>query len=256
LSRVERIGDATLYLGDAMTVLGELEAGIELVVTDPPYSSGARRDAERQVRGAMLRSMEDEDWFSHDAMTGWGFSWFIRGAFTSLRSQLIAGAHVYVFIDWRQTPNVYGMLEASGYRVNQCLVWAKPHFGMGTFWRNQHENVVFASIGTPNPMLDRGMGSVIECSAVSPTARVHPTEKPADLLHSIIEAVPGDLVLDPFMGSGTTGVACARLGRKFIGIEIEPRYFDIACRRIEEAQRQGCLLRDVYEKPEQKALSL
>jgi site-specific DNA-methyltransferase (adenine-specific) len=109
LSRVERIGDATLYLGDAMTVLGELEAGIELVVTDPPYSSGARRDAERQVRGAMLRSMEDEDWFSHDAMTGWGFSWFIRGAFTSLRSQLIAGAHVYVFIDWRQTPNVYGM---------------------------------------------------------------------------------------------------------------------------------------------------
>jgi len=68
--------------------------------------------------------------------------------------------------------------------------------------------------------------------------RVHPNEKPVDLLRHIVEKAPGEIVLDPFMGSGTTGVACARLGRRFIGIEIEERYFSIACRRIEAAQRQ------------------
>jgi site-specific DNA-methyltransferase (adenine-specific) len=65
----------------------------------------------------------------------------------------------------------------------------------------------------------------------------HPTEKPVQLMGAIIKWTSG-LVLDPFMGSGTTGVACMNLGRKFIGIEIEPKYFDIACERIENAQRQ------------------
>jgi len=69
----------------------------------------------------------------------------------------------------------------------------------------------------------------------------HPTEKPVQLMIELVEIASqrGAIILDPFMGSGTTGVACMNLGRKFIGIEIEPKYFDIACRRIEDAQRQG-----------------
>lgn len=68
----------------------------------------------------------------------------------------------------------------------------------------------------------------------------HPTEKPLGLMGELVQLFSnqGATVLDPFMGSGTTGVACARLGRKFIGIELEPKYFEIACRRIEEAQAQ------------------
>lgn len=239
MSQIERFGKHTLICGDAMDWLGGLS--IDMVITDPPYSSGARRDADRQVRGSMLRSMEDEDWFSHDAMTSWGFSWFVRGAFAAIRKNLTAGGHVYAFTDWRQTPNIYGMLEACGYRVNQCLVWKKAHFGMGAYWRNQHENIVFASHGTPTAMLDRGMGSVLERAAVSPSARVHPTEKPVDLILDVIEAAPGQIILDPFMGSGTTGVACVKAGREFVGIEIEQHYFDIACKRLEEAYRQGNL---------------
>jgi len=68
----------------------------------------------------------------------------------------------------------------------------------------------------------------------------HPTQKPVAVMVRLAEKTAG-LVLDPFMGSGTTGVACMNLGRKFIGIEIEPKYFDIACRRIEDAQRQSRL---------------
>jgi site-specific DNA-methyltransferase (adenine-specific) len=209
MSRVEHIGDATLYLGDCREILPTL-GKVDAVVTDPPYSSGARTDSERQVRGSMLRSMEDNDWFSHDAMTTWGFNWFIRSVFADLRQKMPAGGHLYCFIDWRNTPNIYGMLEACGYRVNHCLVWAKPHFGMGAYWRNQHENIVFASNGMPSEMRDHGKGSVLSFSAVSPSARVHPTEKPIDLLVDIIDAIPGDAVFDPFMGSGSSGVAAVR----------------------------------------------
>jgi len=84
--------------------------------------------------------------------------------------------------------------------------------------------------------------------------REHPNEKPVALLEMIVSKAPGEIVLDAFMGVGGTGVACARLGRRFIGIEIEPKYFDIACRRIEQAQRQGDLLGDVLPKPKQEAM--
>lgn len=78
--------------------------------------------------------------------------------------------------------------------------------------------------------------------AVNPEREAHPTQKPGALMEWCLGFVSNaTTILDPFMGSGTTGVACARLGRKFIGIEIEPRYFDIACRRIEEAYRQADL---------------
>ena len=225
-----------LYCGDCRDVLTRVPTGsIDMVVTDPPYSSGARRDADRQVRGSMLRSMEDEDWFSHDAMTSWGYGWFFRGVLTDARRCLASGTHVYCFSDWRQTPNIYAMLESCGYRVNHCLVWAKSHFGMGSYWRNQHENIVFASNGIPNRMLDRGMGSVIAAMAVSPEKRVHPTEKPLDLICTLMRAVPFSTVLDPFAGSGTTLVAAKLLGRHAIGIEIEPVYCDVIVNRLRQS---------------------
>lgn len=223
----------TIYHADCRDILPLIEPGsVDLVLTDPPYASGARRDAERQVRGSMLRETEDDDWFSHDAMTTWGFSWFLRSVLTAARSALTRGAHLYVFSDWRQTPNVYGMFEATGYRVNQCLVWDKQHFGMGAYWRNQHENIIFASNGMPSQMVDRGMGSVIQCRSVSSESRVHPTEKPSALLNRLIRAVPGQTILDPFMGSGTTLRAAKDLGRRAIGIEIEERYCEIAVKRL------------------------
>ena len=89
--------------------------------------------------------------------------------------------------------------------------------------------------------------------------REHPTQKPVGVMKWCLDQLPDEveIVLDPFMGSGTTGVACAHLGRKFIGIEIEPKYFDIACRRIEEAQRQGQLFSETEPaRPEQKDLEL
>jgi site-specific DNA-methyltransferase (adenine-specific) len=87
----------------------------------------------------------------------------------------------------------------------------------------------------------------------SPDNAEHPTQKPVGLMMNIVRWTEG-VVLDPFMGSGTTGVACIKLGRRFIGIEIEPKYFDIACRRIEEAWKQPRLFEEPRPKPQQAAL--
>lgn len=85
------------------------------------------------------------------------------------------------------------------------------------------------------------------CAKRIASSELHPTEKPVGVYEPLIRVVtkPGHTVLDPFMGSGTAGVAAALLGRKFIGIETEPRYFDIACKRIEEATAQAKMLAPV-----------
>jgi site-specific DNA-methyltransferase (adenine-specific)/modification methylase len=83
----------------------------------------------------------------------------------------------------------------------------------------------------------------------------HPTQKPVEVMKWVIELCPkAETVLDPFMGSGTTGVACMQLGRKFIGIEREPKYFDIACKRIEQAVSQGQLFTPAAPQPVQMGL--
>jgi site-specific DNA-methyltransferase (adenine-specific) len=242
-----------LYLGDCLEVMGTLpEGSVDLVLTDPPYSSGARRDAERSVRGSMLRSMEDTDWFSHDAMTTWGFTWFIRSAFVSMRKVCNQGSHVYCFLDWRQTPNLYAILESTGYRVNHCLVWRKTTFGMGSYWRNQHENIIFASVGTPLEMASHGEGSVLDAAIVR--NGLHPTEKPVSLIEHVITASGRESLLDPFFGSGTTAVACEHLNRRWIGIEIEERYCEIAAKRILAESQQEKLFTPKQEPMRQESL--
>lgn len=222
-----------IFHGDCREILPLLDANsASLVITDPPYVSGARRDANLSARGSMLRSLEDVDWFSHDAMTSWGFDWFLRGVLPSLARVISPGSHAYWFSDWRQMPNLYGLLESHGYRVNNCLVWRKPHFGMGVYWRNQYENIIFASWGQPSPMLRKDRGNVLDSPAVSSKARRHPTEKPVYLIARLIDAVPGEVVLDPFAGCGPTLHAAKNLGRKAIGIEIEERYCEIAAKRL------------------------
>jgi site-specific DNA-methyltransferase (adenine-specific) len=232
-------GKITIYHGDCVELMQqwcstEPPPDVDLVWTDPPYSSGARRDADRQVRGGMLRSLEDPDWFSHDTMTSWGFSWFVRVVLIQLRQLLAEGCHLYLCIDWRQTPTLYGMLEATGFRVNHCLVWDKAQIGMGAYWRNQHENIVFASHGKPKEMGDRSQGSVLRCSPVSPLSRLHPTEKPIRLVAQILAAVPWSCVLDPFMGSGPVLLAAKEMNRRAIGIEIEERYCELAAKRLSQ----------------------
>lgn len=205
--RKEVIGNATLYLGDCRDVLPTL-GKVDAVVTDPPYGianvwkGGSKHGWGKAKSEAGLRNEWDETTPSQETM----------------EAILAAGKEVII---WGGN---YFNLPPS-----RCwLIWNKPERGFTLAeaelaWTNR-DNVV----------------RVLDYARSDP-GRLHPTQKPVGVMRWSISKTKGSTVLDPMMGSGTTGVASVEMHRKFIGIERELSYFDIACRRIEDAQRQGRL---------------
>lgn len=222
----------TIYHGDALEVLGAIEHPVDAVLTDPPYASGTRKEAQKDNSGAMLRG---ERFASRpidlDQMTTTGFVWLMRQ--TALRSYplLPDGGSFLSFIDWRQWPNLVGALETCNYRVQQMVVWDKGSIGMGNGFRGQHELICHASKGVPT-VLDRGVGNVLRYPRQEPID--HPSPKPQALMGRLLDVVtaPGDLVLDPFMGSGTTLRAAKDHGRRCIGIESVEAHCETAAKRL------------------------
>lgn len=249
-----QIGNAMLYCGDCLEALADVTQ-VNSIVTDPPFSSGARTDAGKSTRGAMTRGAKwDADWFSHDNMATHGFLYLMRLLGVRLLEKSAVGATAHFFIDWRMYPNLYGALESSGWIVKNLVVWDKKHFGMGANYRNQHELIIYAEkAGATFPT--HNLGNVITC----PRERAvnHPTEKPVSLLETIITAstIPEQTVLDPFMGSGSTGVAAIKNGRRFVRIEIDQRHFDTACKRIEAAHAEQGLFSKVSKPQDQPAVA-
>jgi len=233
LSRTETIGDATLYCGDCREILPTLPR-VDAVVTDPPYGMNWNTDSSRFSGGhrdsVARRGQGRPDW-----------------------GEIAADDKPFDPSPWLDFPAVV-MWGANHYAarlpVGTTLVWLKrfdPAFGS------------FLSDG--EVAWEKGGHGVYAFRDVSLMAlandRAHPTQKPIGLMQWCIERQGvADTILDPFMGSGTTGVACIKLGRKFIGIEIEPKYFDIACRRIEEAWKQPRLFDEPSTPPTQGALGL
>ena len=221
----------TIYHGDTLDVLAELEISVDAVVTDPPYASGTRTEASKSSSGAMLRAGRFSDRpIELDQMTTTGFVWLMRAVGQAVRPMLPDGASFLSFIDWRQWPNLVGALETCNYRVQGMIVWDKGSMGLGNGFRAQHELVCHASKGVPT-IHDKGCGNVITHPRQAPDD--HPSPKPEQVMQRLVEVVTVDrgVVLDPFTGSGTTLRAAKDLGRKAIGIELEERYCEIAAKR-------------------------
>ena len=227
------IGDATLYCGDCLEILPTL-GKVDAVVTDPPYFTPATHYQSRVKHARVWGDMSIlETWWSDVS--------------TQLARVCPLG-HVFVFCNGDSYPAFYKAMFPHWGKL-KAMVWDKGHVGLGRIFRNQHELIIWArSEGHHVPDDGELRADVIKASATPSAARLHPVEKPPVLLEQLVGVSAGDC-LDPFMGSGTTGVACANLGRKFIGIEIEPKYFDIACKRIEDAYAQG----DMFIEPPKKA---
>jgi DNA modification methylase len=199
-----------LILGDCREVLPTL-GKVDAVVTDPPYgiafSSSMRGDH------GDCKITNDETLQARDQALS-----------------LVRFDRALIFGSWRQPRPA---------ATKQILIWEKgEHTGMGDLripWKPNHEEIYILGSGFSGSRT----GSVLyfisdrECNGLV-RRRDHPTEKPLSLMLELIRKTPG-VICDPFMGSGTTGVAAVKLGRKFIGIEIEPKYFDIACKRIQAA---------------------
>jgi site-specific DNA-methyltransferase (adenine-specific) len=248
--RVEVIGNATLYQGDTLEILSAMQGKVDAVITDPPYSSGG------MVRGDRMGSTRDKYQspqvdVEHPEFTGdnrdqrgfhaWASLWLMH-ALTITKPGGVAA----LFSDWRQLPTMTDALQSGGWVWRGIVPWDKVNARpMPNRFRAQCEFVVW---GTNGPRDFTTVGAeyhpgILTEKPPANDAREHSTQKPAGIMATLCRVAPvGGIVVDPFMGSGTTGVACMDIDRRFIGIEKEPRYFDIACRRIEDAQRQGRLI--------------
>lgn len=226
----------TIYHGDTLNVLRDVETpAIAALVSDPPYSSGNLPESMKQKAGPRLRGWTwDEKVMETDQLSTLGFIYLMRSICVEARLRMAVGGSLLLFIDWRNWGNLCGAVESSGFRVNNMVVWDKQSFGMGNGFRNQHELVLYGSLGAPR-VISHSVPNVI--SARREANDLHQSPKPIALMSRLLEVVSdnGDLVLDPFMGSGSTLLAAKNLGRRAIGIEIEERYCEIAAERLSQS---------------------
>lgn len=225
--REEVIGDCRLILGDCLEVVPTL-GKVEAVVTDPPYGIG-----ESSKNFAPRGKLASADKYKPS-------EWDNATADTAVMMAIDVAKHSIVF-----GGNYYNLPPTSCW-----LVWDKQN-GTNDFadcelaWTNLPKavrRIYWRWAG----MLQRNMGDKKE-------ERLHPTQKPVGVMEWCIGHLPdtAQTILDPFMGSGTTLVACAKMGRKGIGIEIDPDYFEIACKRVEDAYRQPDFFTTPPKPPEQ-----
>jgi site-specific DNA-methyltransferase (adenine-specific) len=214
--RVERIGSATLYNGDCLEVIPTLK-DITSVVTDPPYGT-------EEIVGGYSRSgatiANDKD---------------LKTCMYALQATCrVAPAAVWaVFYSPRVRREFFATLPPELHDLAE-IIWDKKAPGMGRGVRYQHENVALFYTGDEKKVT-RDVFSVMRDYR---SAETHPHQKPISLITTLCELVGGKITLDPFMGSGTTGVACAAIGRPFVGVELDPGHFDTCCRRVQDAHNR------------------
>ena len=222
MRREERIGDCRLILGDCLEVMPTL-GQVDAVVTDPPYGIGADEAAAKNKGKWGWRFYGDSAW-DRDRPSQAVF----RAVLNASGQHIIWGGNY--FTDFLP-PSM------------RWLIWDKGQrdFSLADF------EMAWTSQNKASRIFDYPRAKALQ------DEKKHPTQKPVALMEWCLGFLPkAETILDPFMGSGTTLVACAKLGRKGIGIEIDPGYFDIACRRVEEAYRQP----DMFVEPPKPAEQL
>jgi site-specific DNA-methyltransferase (adenine-specific) len=211
-----------LLHGDCLEVLKGLPAeSVDSVITDPPYGNNTTYGFNRRT------IINDES-----PLTGL----LALGECYRLLKRNTAS---YVFLDIKHLHFIRLYVDTyTPYRIRDCLVWNKVHMGLGFGFRKQHELILVLEKGKPR-YKNLGLANVLSIARV--TTEEHPHKKPVELLSILIRQSTdkGDVILDPFMGSGSTGVACKLEGRHFIGIEREERYVSIAEQRIAATSQEA-----------------
>jgi site-specific DNA-methyltransferase (adenine-specific) len=239
--RVERIGDATLYLADCRDVGTTEMAGVapDVVISDPPFSIPHNFSPQSYANGGTRALSWDWDRdLSVESILAVFAPWFVQAK------------SAFVFCGLRQATPLAELLSASG-MVDKMAAWVKRYPappGLGNWWPSAFQLAVYgyrhkAFFGDRDPK----RSNVFTADAMrfgNPEKNGHPTQTPLAVMGKIARALvsPSAVIIDPFMGSGTTGVAVLRQGGRFIGIEKEQQWFDLACERISAETRQGKML--------------
>lgn len=215
---VQQIGNATLILGDCREVIAGHLPGIDAVVTDPPYGM-SRHVSGHQVIERLGKIEGDSEPFDPTHALALG------------RMHILWGANHYA-----------SRLSDE----SRWLMWLKHEPSLFSFRSTSPFELAWTDLGGAARAMKWIWDGSIKQGQRSGTKHCHPAEKPVEVMEWCIDLVgTGVTVLDPYMGSGTTGVACAKSGHRFIGIEIDPIWFNLACERITSAQRQGSLFSKV-----------
>lgn len=213
-----------LMQGDCFDLMRSIpDASVDMVLTDPPYGMDLKPQRKRgKFHGVKI---------ANDATLAWAddlFSECFRVTKNNTASMFFCSHHcISEFI---------ASARRAGFEIKNLLIWDKGQFGMGGNWRPCHEMILVCTKGRLVTK-SNSLRSILGFKKIHHSKSVHPTEKPVDLLRHLIEQPDynPNVVLDPFMGSGTTGLAAIGEGRNFIGIEMDAGYFEIAKKRIDAA---------------------
>jgi site-specific DNA-methyltransferase (adenine-specific) len=218
------IGDTTLYCGRMEDILPSLRA--DACVTDPPYGI---KDAAIQGQGrtgkrvGKVNTWHDESWWDEEIDPEWP-------RLVSAIAPVVAW-----FGHWRKREEVAAAMQMP---LRAEIIWAKDcHVGPPCPVAMRDERIwIFGKDGIKGRTFETSVWDV----PIIPTwaHKHHKNEKPVALMRRLVDWIDSETICDPFMGSGTTGVACVKAGRRFIGVEQDPQHFETACRRIEQAYAQ------------------
>ena len=223
-----------LILGDARTLLRNVPTGsVDLIVTDPPYRTIGGGNSESGTPGhrrpsGMLASNNSRGGFESNDID---FREYLPEFYRVLRGQ----AHLYLMVNFLNLEDAMRDLRAAGFDIHNLLIARKQNATPNRWYMKNAEFVLFARKGRAFPISNKG--DLMCHDWINPVgSKCHPTEKSVGLMEKYIlnSSLPGEVVLDPFMGSGSTGVAAIRTNRRFKGFEIDPAYFTIACKRMRQ----------------------
>ncbi len=216
-----------LYNGDCLEVMDKLildGVKVDAIITDPPYGIDYQSSWKIDKTKRLPKILNDKKPFVE----------FIP----KLKQILKPCYSLHIFTRWDVQQKFIEELQKNDFKCKNVLIWDKKIHGMGdlkTAYGSRYESILFSS-SKDFRFINKRPTDIIECTRVSATQLIHPNEKPINLLEKLIKQVVPEygIVLDLFMGSGSTGVACKNLNRNFIGIELDKKYFEIAQRRIYE----------------------
>lgn len=245
--RCEEIGPHKLYLGDCTQIM-PLLGKADIVVTDPPYGVDYTGG---HFHSGNVNIKRERERLAGDAEPDWD-EWV----------RLIFGAvdgPCYIFHAGTKAAPLHNAVLRNGGTIHALIVWHKTnatYAAMNAQYKQRHEPILYCK---PKNSTLRWVGDSAQATVWEiprdPSNVYHPTQKPVDVMAKAIRNHDAKRVLDPFMGAGSTGCAAAKLGRHFVGIEINPTYFEIACKRVSDAMSQpDMFVTQPAPAPEQLAL--
>jgi len=221
-----------LFHGDILDLIKNIEdESIDLVVTDPPYKTTSRGNAGNS--GGMLQKQINKSGkvFSHNDIN-------IKDYANELYRILKSGSHCYIMTNHTNLIEMLNELTNVGFHFIKCLIWDKGNKIMGQYYMSQFEYVIFLRKGKGIKINNCGTSDILSFPNKKTKDEngnnLHDTEKPIGLMKVLIEnsSKEQDIVLDPFMGIGSTCLACKELNRRFIGCELDDKYFEVAKSRF------------------------